>query len=225
VTDTPRRPRIATVWDAIQAGTPAGTMQSAGARLSGKAAALRTALWQDTNREHFQRSLKAMERYEQSGGCTMLGTLFAEHITADGHRTDLGLVSCRVVTDTGVAFLVDALQGLVEPELLRFHGLGTGSTAEAATQTALVTELTTQYGTANTRPQGSLGELAGDAKTFETTGTITVSAAAAITEHAIFTQAAAPGGVMFDRSVFGAVNLAASESLAVTYRLTLPSGG
>lgn len=178
--------------------------------------------WGRRNAEHFQRSLQQMRR---GGDLALLGTLHGEVIRADGTRDPLGLMSCRVVTTAGVGFLVDCLQGLAEPELLRYHGFGTGTTAEAVGQTALVTELTTQYATANTRPTGTLAEQAGNPNVFETVATNTVSASAAITEHGIFTQAAAPGGVLLDRSVFAAVNLAAAESLQVTYRLTLPAGG
>jgi hypothetical protein len=75
---------------------------------------------------------------------------------------DLGLISTRVVTDTGVSYLVDALQNLTEPENLKFHGFGIGTTAEAASQTALVTELTTEYATDNPADwisdRGSIGE-------------------------------------------------------------------
>jgi hypothetical protein len=142
-----------------------------------------------------------------------------------GRQRDLGLAGCRVVTTTGVNFLVDALQGLVEPELLRFHGIGTGGAAEAVGNTGLTTELTTQYQAANTRPTGSLGELSGSANVFETSATITVSASVAITEHGIFSQAATGGGVLLDRTLFAAVNLASGESLQATYDLTLTAGG
>lgn len=214
---TPRpRPTIATVADALKYGT-ANRVQRALGSLTGQ--------WQQANAEHFQRSLEQMQRYEAGSQMAMLGTLFGEVLHRDGRRTDLGLMSCRVVTTAGVNFLVDCLQGLAEPELLRFHGFGTGTTAEAIANTALVTELTTQYAVANTRPTGTLGEQTGTPNTFETVATNTVSAAAAITEHGILTQAAAPGGVLLDRSVFAAVNLSAAESLQVTYRLTLPAGG
>ena len=55
-----------------------------------------------------------------------------------------GIVSRKVITDTGVAFLVDAWQNSTEMENMKYHGIGTGSTAEAASQTALVTESTTE---------------------------------------------------------------------------------
>lgn len=137
---------------------------------------------------------------------------------------DHGVVSRKVVTDTGVAFIVDAFQNTTEIENLKFHALGTGTTAEAASQTALVTELTTAYNPDNTRATGSLTEGA-SANIFRTVGTNTVDATAAVTEHAIMSQAATGGGTMLDRSVFTAVNLASGDSLQSTYDLTLTSGG
>lgn len=180
--------------------------------------------WQRRNASNFVRSLEDQERRDE-GRLPFIGHLWLAKVDRHGAQHDLGLVSCRVVTDAGVAFLVDALQGLVEPEAMRYHGLGTGTTAEAVTQTTLVTELTTAYSTASTRPTGTLGEKTGDSKTFETTATITVSAAVAATEHGIFSQAAVPGGTLLDRSVFAVVNLGTGESLQATYQLTLPSGG
>lgn len=144
----------------------------------------------------------------------------------NGQPIDYGLASLRVVTTAGVGYLVDALQNLVEPENLKFHGFGTGTTAEAAGDTALVTELTTQYATDNTRPTGSQTEAA--ANIYRTVGTLSpdTGGTIAITEHGIFSQAATGGGTLLDRSVFSAVNLVAgSDSLQVTYDLTLSSGG
>lgn len=176
----------------------------------------------DRGLPHFERSIADQDAHA-NGALPFIGHLWLTKIDLAGRESDLGLVSCRVVTDVGVNFIVDAFQNLVEVEAMRFHGLGTGTAAEAATQTALGAELTTQYATASTRPTGTLGE--GLANVFETVATITVAAAVGVTEHAIFSQAAVPGGVMLDRSVFAVVNLAAGEALQATYRLTVASGG
>jgi hypothetical protein len=181
--------------------------------------------WRRGDRAAVERSLRD-QRLHDAGELPFIGHLWGVVLDTQGQpKRDLGLISCRVVTNAGVAFIVDSFQGLVEPEAMRFHALGTGSTAEAATQTALVTELTTQYSTANTRPQGTLGEKSGDSTTFETVATVTVSAAVGVTEHGILSQAAVGGGVLLDRSVFAVVNLGAGESLQATYQLTVPSGG
>lgn len=180
--------------------------------------------YQRANRENFERSLHDQNEYDH-GRLFAIGHLWLSHIDLSGQVTDLGLVSCRVVTTTGVGFIVDAFQNLTELENMKYHGLGTGTTAEASSQTALVTELTTQYSTSSTRPTGTTGEKSGDSTTYETTATITVSASVAATEHGLFSQAATGGGVMMDRSLFAAVNLASGESIAATYDLQFPAGG
>lgn len=154
---------------------------------------------------------------------TFYGAVWLRKITAAGEVTDYGLASLRVVTTTGVGFIVDAFQNLVELENMKFHGIGTGTNAEASSDTALQTELTTQYSPDNTRSTGTLTEGA-SGNIFRTVGTITVDASATITEHGVFSQAATGGGVLLDRSVFSAVGLAASDSLQIPYELTLPAG-
>lgn len=148
------------------------------------------------------------------GDVTPVGRLYVTKVHRDGRREPLGLVSTKVVTDTGVAYIVDALQNLVEPENLRWHGCGTGTTAEAANQTALVTET-------GSRVQGSLGE-GPSANQFRTIATISFGSNLAITEHGIFSASAA--GTMLDRSVFSPVNVISGDSIEFTYTLTLPSG-
>jgi len=152
------------------------------------------------------------------------GQLSLVKVNSQGQATDYGLVSLRVVTTAGVNFLVDALQGTVEPEILKYHGLGTGANAEAVGDTALQTELSTQYNPNDTRATGSLTEGA-SANIFRTVGTNTVDASAAVTEHGILSQAATGGGTLLDRSVFSVINLANGDSLQSTYDLTLSSGG
>lgn len=155
------------------------------------------------------------------------GQLSLVVIKADGQIVDYGLASLRVVTTAGVNFLVDALQGTVEPEILRFHGIGTGTNAEAVGDTALQTELTTQYTVDNTRPTGSLTEGA-SANIFRSVATITLdSGTPAVTEHGILSQAATGGGTLLDRSVFAAINLvgANGDGIQTTYDFTINAGG
>lgn len=149
--------------------------------------------------------------------------LWLVKITPDG-RLPLGLASMRVVTTAGVNAIVDAFQNTFEVETFQFHGIGTGSTAEATGDTALVTELTTEYQTDNTRATGTQTEGAA-ANVYRTVGTNTVDSAVGIQEHGILDQAGVPGGTLLDRSVFAVVNLAASDSLESTYDLTVAAGG
>ena len=151
------------------------------------------------------------------------GSLYLTKVSADGELVEYGLASMRVVTTAGVNFLVDALQGTVEPEILRFHGIGTGTNAEAVGDTALQTELTTAYNPDNTRATGTLTEGA-SANIFRTVGTNTVDATAAITEHGIFSVATSGSGTLLDRSQFSVINLASGDSLQSTYDLTFTAG-
>lgn len=216
------RPIIENFEDAALYGTPGKYGLLAGRKTR------RRATWQLENMRNFRRSL--VDQVKADAGALpnrlgAIGHLWLAKVSLDGDIQDFGLVSCRVVTDAGVQFIVDAFQNLTELENMKYHAVGTSTSAEAASQTALGTELTTQYSTSNTRPTGTLGEKSGDAKTYETTATITVSASVAITEHGIFSAATSGTGVLLDRSQFAAVNLASGESLQATYQLTFPSGG
>lgn len=171
-------------------------------------------LWRGVRRVLVARALRLSNVY---------GSLYLTHITAEGEVIELGLASMRVVTTAGANFLVDALQGTVEPEILKFHGIGTGAVAEAAADTALGAESTTALNPDSTRATGSLTEGA-SANIFRTVGTVTVDASVACTEHGIFSQAATGGGTLLDRSVFSVVNLASGDSLQATYDFTITAG-
>lgn len=144
-------------------------------------------------------------------------------IRANGKIEELGIVGRKVITTVGVGFLVDAWQNIVEMEIQKYHGLGTGSTAEANGDTALVTELTTEY-TGDVRATGSLTEGA-SANIFRTLGTNTLDGTpgAALREHGIFS--ASTVGVLWDRTVFSAITLSSGDGLASTYDLTASAGG
>lgn len=157
------------------------------------------------------------------GIMTAYATLSARVRRASGEWIDYGVLSYRVITDTGVGYIVDAWQNSVEMENMKYHGVGTGTTAESAAQTALVTESTTALNPDSTRGTGTTTESAANA--FQTVGTVTFDGSAAITEHGLFSQSATGGGVMFDRSLFSAINVASGDSIQFTYTCTLTSGG
>ncbi len=147
-------------------------------------------------------------------GIYFASELSVKHIRADGTEKDYGVVSRRVVTNAGVAFLVDAFQNLVEIELMNFHASGTGVVAENVTDTALGTEVAT-------RTTGTQSEPASNQ--YRTVGTISYSGSFAITEHGIFSASSV--GTLWDRSVFAAVNVVSGDSIQFTYTLTVNAGG
>lgn len=203
---------------AVKKGFPFKEILSQGLPWFGKDAEVNK--YQISNLRNFLRGLPRLAIARAVGAPVFTGVVSAVVKRASGEVVDLGVVSCRVVTDTGVGFIVDAFQNLVELENMKYHGFGTGGTAESASQTALVTELTTQYATDNTRPTGSTTETS--ANIFRSVGTLSPDATVAITEHGLFS--ATSSGVMFDRSLFSTINLVSGDSLQITYDLTLTSG-
>lgn len=156
---------------------------------------------------------------------TVVTRLFVVVKRADGTIEDYGCTHYgRIITDAGAGFIVDAWQGSVEMEVMKYHALGTGTTAPAVGQTALVTELSGPY-TGGVRATGSLEETS--AKVFKTIGTNTMDEAGptAIEEFGLFSQAATGGGTMFERALTGTQTLGLGDGLQTTYEVTFNSGG
>ena len=123
----------------------------------------------------------------------------------------------RVVTDVYVNLLVDDLQASVaDHSTFKYHDSGTGTAAEAATNTALGTP----WGGA--RDVGTQIEGA-TANVYKSVATTTYTGTFAITEHGIFN--AATVGTLMDRSVFAAINVVNGNQIEWTYELTVSSGG
>jgi hypothetical protein len=138
---------------------------------------------------------------------------------------DHGIVSRKVVTTAAVNAIVDSFENTFENENWDFHGIGTGTNAEAVGDTALQTELTTQYNPDNTRATGTPSQPS--ANIYRTLGTNTLdSGTPAVTEHGIFTQAATGGGTLLDRSVFSSIDLngANGDGMQTTYDITFTAG-
>lgn len=152
--------------------------------------------------------------------------LYAEAEAYARSRTywvDYGVASYRVVTNNGVGFIVDAFQNLIEAEIMNYHGVGTGTNAEASSDSALQTESTTALNPDNTRATGTQTEPASNQ--YRSTGTLTFDASAAVTEHGLFSVSATGSGVLFDRSVFSANNMLSGETLQCQYTVTFSAGG
>lgn len=184
------------------------------------------ARWRFKNLPHLMRGLRRVFWAKVHRVPTHYGVLYLDVFRGDGTREALGLASLRVVTDVGCQKIVavmnasDAATGTT----FKFHGFGSGSTAEAAADTALVTEFTTEYAVDNTRPTGSQ-TTGGSTKVYRTVGTFSPDATpAALREHGAFSASSA--GSLLDRSVYAAINLTANQdSLQATYDLTFTSGG
>lgn len=147
------------------------------------------------------------------GDITAIGRLYAVKIDADGNHHDIGLVSTKLVTTAGVAWLATLLAGTSSGDV-KYHASGTGTTAENAADTAMETDSGVARATGSQTPSTN---------TYTSVGTQTYGGILAITEHGIFT--ASSGATLIDRSVFAAINVVNGDSIQFTYVLTLPSGG
>lgn len=215
VTPDPRWPTEPTARQIIEHGMPSSDLPESVNR------------WRRSNMRHLWRGARRVALARSLNLPHFYGALYLTVSRGDGTVEELGLASMRVVTTAGVTFiatrLVDANTSIGNFD---FHGFGTGATAEAIGDTALVTEETTQYATDNTRPTGTPTNPS--ANVYQTVATYSPDSGAtrAITEHGVFSQAATGGGTLLDRTLFSVVNLVAgSDSLQATYQLTLAAGG
>ena len=130
-------------------------------------------------------------------------------------RGELAFLSGRVVTDAGVAFLVDDWDAnTTDVTNFNFHANGTSSTAEAVGNTALVAEVGTRV--SGTKSQPAANQL-------QTVATISQGATQNIQEHGLLS--ASTSGTLWDRSVFAAIGVVNGDSIQFTYTLTVNSGG
>lgn len=130
---------------------------------------------------------------------------------------DYGVVSRKVVTTVGVTDIANSFINTFEPETYNYHAAGTGSTAEAIGDTALVTEVETRI--AGTQSSPSAGQ-------YRTVGVVAFTATRTINEHGIFNQLAT-GGRLFDRSMFSGspIGVVNGDSIQFTYTVTFTAGG
>lgn len=146
------------------------------------------------------------------------GELGAMVIRADGSVLDLGCVGRRVVTTAGVNYMRDdfaAAAGSADITNFKYHDSGTGTTAEAIGDTALVTA------TGDARVVGTQDNSV--AKQYKSVATISYTTTLAITEHGLFS--ASSSGTLWDRTKFSAINVVSGDSIQFTYILSISDGG
>lgn len=142
----------------------------------------------------------------------MFGILEATHKKHNGQVVELGVVSVQKVTQAFTQYLVDSLQNSTTAPMdaFKYHASGTGSGAEANTETGLVTEVESRV--AGTQVEGASTNI------FKTVATVAYSATRSIIEHGVFSAAAS--GTLMDRSVVSAINVENLDEVIWTYQLT-----
>jgi hypothetical protein len=119
----------------------------------------------------------------------------------------------NLVVNTGLAFIISRMVG-TSKSVMGFMAVGSGSTAAAAGDTALGSQLGSRKALDSTTITGSNNEKVQYVCTFaagEGTG--------AITEAGIFN--ASSSGDMLCRTVFSVVNKAADDTMVITWTVTL----
>lgn len=117
-----------------------------------------------------------------------------------------------IVVNSGKDIITNRIKGLgTEPN---YVAVGTGTTAEAASQTALVTEVETRVAGASSRQTTTTAN-----DTYQVVGTVSVTGTRAFTESGLFD--ASTGGNMLCRALFAAINLVSGDSISITWKIQL----
>lgn len=116
----------------------------------------------------------------------------------------------NLITDLGKAFIAGRMSASGTPTAMGWMSIGTGTTAAAGAQTTLVTE----------------GGRVALTSTTVSTNTVTYVATfgagvgtGAVTEAGIFNASSA--GTMLNRTVFSAINKGASDTITITWVVTI----
>jgi hypothetical protein len=118
----------------------------------------------------------------------------------------------NIIVNVGFDFIADAIgKSASRPSVMGFIALGTGTTAAAASQSALVSELDRNAATYAHTVGTKAFSFTADFPAGDGTG--------AITEAGVFN--AASGGIMLDRVVFPVVNKGADDSLTAVFTFTM----
>ena len=137
---------------------------------------------------------------------SFVGVLVKENGDVETVRKD------NLIVDSGFRFVADALcLAASRPNVLSHIAVGSGSTAAAAGQTALVTEMLRKAGTYSYNAATKVVALTTTFNPGEATG--------AITEAGILN--AASSGTLFDRLTFAVINKGAADTFTATFTITL----
>lgn len=154
-------------------------------------------------------SPRNVERAAHPARFTMVGTALLQLFGADGLLKHAA-IGANLVVNTGLAAVIDRLQGNT-PAVHDYQAIGTGTTAPAAGDTTLQTEVGTRIQGALTQPTATTDRLVSTFPAGNGTG--------AITETGRLNASSA--GNLLARLTFSVINKAAGDSLQITHDLTV----
>ncbi|MHA2067576.1 MAG: hypothetical protein ACXABY_24695 [Candidatus Thorarchaeota archaeon] len=161
---------------------------------------------------------EALRCTRPKGALEMFGILSAKLFRNGKMIQDAGVVSVKKVTLEFAEWLVDGMVSSGESSKLSdfyFHEMGSGSTAEASTDQALVSATDGREPSANEGTHGATSNV------YQTVATITATTAVEIREHGLFNQTSTTGDLLLDRSVVTAFNVTTDDEVQWTYDLTI----
>lgn len=142
---------------------------------------------------------------------------------ADGTIEDYGVVCRKLITDAGLVKFADAFHDAsFDLSTFKYGGVGSGSTAPAAGDTALGSEYTTQLAVDNTRATATSSKPTATSvlKHF----TQTFDASVSVAEFGVFSQAATGGGTLLDRGTMTALSLGSGDGFTGKLTVTFARG-
>ena len=148
-------------------------------------------------------------------GHRLVGNVEFAHYNRHGELVETRRYT-NIVTNTGKACTASRINGAGGEATFTHVAIGTGTTAESATQTALISEITTGGGA---RAAASVSRVT-TSQTNDTAQwiiTYNFTATFAVTESGIFNASTA--GCMLARKVFSAINVVSGDSIQVTWRV------
>ncbi len=122
-----------------------------------------------------------------------------------------------LVVNTGLSLRASLLGNISTPIALDAIAVGTGTTAPAVTDSALVTEVERVTSTNSIVTTNVTDD------TCEIVGTIAFTASYAISEVATFNSATASAGIMYSRDTIGPYNVVSGTSLQFTFKFVQTS--
>lgn len=122
----------------------------------------------------------------------------------------------NLITNAGFAGVASRINGAGSEAAFTYVAVGTGTTAAAAGNTTLETELAAS-GLSRAAATASRVTTTQTNDTAQLQLTYTVTGSAAVTESGVLN--ASSGGVLLNRNVFSAVNVANGDSLQITHKI------
>ena len=119
------------------------------------------------------------------------------------------MATTAIVTNAGLAYIVDAIDATLAADVESI-GIGTGSTAVAAGDTTLDTEVETRANATLSQPSAAVLQAASAA--------ISITGTRALREAGLFN--AATSGTLITRSVFDVINLESGDTYTPTFQIT-----